>query len=186
MIKTREDLHRYLESDRIALGIKRSKPSVLGDRIWKYERLMRYTEYWLNNSHKSLIHRIIYMFYLYRWKQDSFKLGNEIPLNAIDEGLALWHGRNIIINSKCKIGKNFGISAGCVVGQAHGLVPTIGDNVSMTIGSKVLGGITICNNVTIGASALVLKSVTEEYVTLGGIPAKILSHQDSKEQLIKG
>lgn len=104
----------------------------------------------------------------------------------IGPGLCIWHGFNIIINPTASIGKNFGISANCNVGHAHNKVPTIGDNVTMSFGSKVLGGIHICNNVTIGAAALVLKDITTEYCTVGGIPAKILSIKDSSKPLIRG
>ena len=70
---------------------------------------------------------------------------------------------------------NFGISANCNVGHAHNNVPIIGDNVTMSLGSQVLGGIHICNNVTIGAKALVLTDIDTEYCTVGGVPAKILT-----------
>lgn len=187
MIVTREDLYEYLEADKRALKINLSRPRLFKDRIWKYERLLRFTEYYTNNINKSIFHRLLAYYYKYRWRKECFKLGNEIPLNVIGKGLVIWHGRNIIINKKAKIGENFGISAGCVVGQAHGLVPVIGNNVSLTIGSKVLGGISICDNVTVGASSLVLKSITEEYVTVGGIPAKILSRKDpNKGPIIRG
>ena len=56
----------------------------------------------------------------------------------------------------------------------------------MCLGSCVLGGIRICDNVTIGAKSLVLKDVTDEYVTVGGVPAKILKHHDKSKSLIKG
>ena len=65
-------------------------------------------------------------------------------------------------------------------------MPIIGDNVTMTFGSKVLGGIKICNNVTIGAGALVLKDITTEFCTVGGVPAKILSVKDKNEPLLRG
>lgn len=48
------------------------------------------------------------------------------------------------------------------------------------------GGVTVCNNVTIGASALVLKSITTEYCTVAGIPAKIISIKDPSKPLIRG
>ena len=49
--------------------------------------------------------------------------------------------------------------------------PTIGNNVMIGAGSKVLGPIRIGNNVKIGAGAVVLKNVPDN-VTVVGVPAK--------------
>ena len=113
------------------------------------------------------------------------RLNSEIPINTIEEGLAIWHGQCIIINSKAKIGKNFSISAHCCVGQAHGEFPILGDNIEMTIDSKILGGITIANNTTVGAGSIVLKDVLEEHTTLGGIPAKVISRKPNENMISK-
>lgn len=45
MIESKHMLRYYLECDKIALGIKRKRPHLLGDEIWKYERLMRMLDY---------------------------------------------------------------------------------------------------------------------------------------------
>lgn len=116
---------------------------------------------------------------------------SEIPINTIEEGLVICHGQNIIINPDAKIGKNFTISAQCCVGQAHLKVPVIGDNVEMTIASKILGGIVIAHDTTVGAGAIVVKSVEEPYTTIGGVPAKCISHNkntyvDWKKKRLQG
>ena len=54
--------------------------------------------------------------------------------------------------------------------------PVIGDNVIIGSGAKVLGGITIGHNVTIGANAVVTHSVPDN-VVVGGIPARILKQK---------
>ena len=51
--------------------------------------------------------------------------------------------------------------------------PTLGDNVMVGTGARVLGPISIGNNVKIGASAVVLKDV-QDNVTVVGIPAKVV------------
>ena len=38
MIKSAEDYNMYQEMDRIALGIDRKKPKLIGDEIWKFQR----------------------------------------------------------------------------------------------------------------------------------------------------
>lgn len=186
MIETYSELKYYLHCDKNALGIKKVFPSFFGDDIWKMEIHLRIAEYIYNTRGKNPFKKVISWYIRYRFKRRCAKRCCEIPLNCIGPGLCIWHGFNIIINSQARIGKNFGISANCNVGHAHNRVPSIGDNVTMTFGSKVLGGITICNNVTIGAGALVLKSINTEYSTWGGIPAKLLSRKESNIPLIRG
>jgi serine O-acetyltransferase len=55
--------------------------------------------------------------------------------------------------------------------------PTIGDNVTIGAGAKVLGGIVIGDNVTIGANAVVTKSLPDNVVA-AGVPAKIIRRID--------
>ena len=50
----------------------------------------------------------------------------------------------------------------------------IGNNVDMTIGSKIIGGVTIGSNVIVAPNSVVVKDVPDNAV-VSGIPAKILS-----------
>ena len=174
MIKTKEELRHYMECDKQALNISRERPKLIGDRIWKYERLCRKTEYYRNNRSKNFFCKLRGQLYMYYWKYISLKLGNEIPVNCIEEGLCIWHGQNIIINPNAKIGRWFSISTGCIVGYAHNEFPTIGDHVEMTVDSKILGEIKICDNVVIGAGAVVVKSIDTPFSSWG-VPAHVLS-----------
>lgn len=186
MINNIKDLKEYILADKKALGIKHRFPTFWGDHIWKMEIHLRLAEYFHNIKGSNLFLKALSKYCSYRFKVRCEKRCCEILLNVIGPGLCIWHGFNIIINSHAVIGNNFGISANCNVGHAHNLVPVIGDNVTMSFGSKVLGGITVCNNVTIGASALVIKSITTEYCTVAGIPAKIISIKDPSKPLIRG
>lgn len=186
MILSYKDLLYYLAEDKKALGITKSLPALFGDNIWKMEIELRIAEYIYNTKGRNPFKKILSRFIIYHFKHMCTRRCCEIPLNCIEQGLCIWHGFNIIINGKVKIGKYFGISANCNIGHAHNQVPTIGDNVTMSFGSQVLGGIHICNNVTIGAKALVLKDIDVEYSTWGGIPAKMLSVKDPNKPLIRG
>ena len=42
------------------------------------------------------------------------------------------------------------------------------------VGAKIIGGVTIADNIKIGAGAVVVSSFYEEGVTIGGVPAKII------------
>ena len=60
-------------------------------------------------------------------------------------------------------------------------IPIIGDNVNICKGSIIYGGITIGNNVVIGANAVVNKSVPDNAI-VAGVPAKVLRIKEvSKE-----
>lgn len=188
MIKTYSDLKYYLSEDRKALGVGKKWPALFGDEIWKIEIELRILEYIINTKNRTnnIFLKVLARMMSYHFKRRCAKRCCEIPVNCIGPGLCIWHGFNIIINPLVKIGRNFGISANCNVGHAKGKVPTIGDNVTMSFGSQVLGDVKICNNVTIGAKSLVLKSIEQEFCTVAGIPAKILSVKDPTKPLIRG
>ena len=99
------------------------------------------------------------------------------------EGLVLMHPIGVVINGGVKGGKNVVIESGVVIGTArHGFpveVPTIGNDVFIGAGAKILGGITIGNHVKIGANAVVLKDVPDG-VTVVGIPAKTVNINNLK------
>ena len=61
---------------------------------------------------------------------------------------------------------------------------TYGNNVYIGPGAKIIGSIKIGNNSVIGANAVVTNDVPEG-VTVGGIPARIISENDSSKHLIK-
>ena len=63
-----------------------------------------------------------------------------------------------------------------VAGGTNDFVPTIGNHVILGVGAVVLGGVTIADNVAIGANAVVNKSVEQSNVTVAGVPAKIVSN----------
>ena len=176
MIKTKDDLNYYLLCDKVARGETKARPSLIGDRLWKFQILYRKAEYHYNNREK-LWHKLAYVFTYWRFRRRRDRLCSELPLNVFAEGLVIWHGQNIIVNEHARVGRNFSISAGCCIGHVNGQTPVIGDNVEMTLGSRVLGGVTIANDVTIGAGALVLKDIDTPYTTWGGLPAKCISQK---------
>ncbi len=111
---------------------------------------------------------------------------SKVPYQAqIGKGTRLGYGGvGVIIHSKSIIGDK------CVVGQHVTIggnsrypgVPVIGDNVHISHGAIVFGGITIGNNVTIGANSVVNKPVPDNAV-VAGIPAKILRIKQAGELL---
>lgn len=63
------------------------------------------------------------------------------------------------------------------IGMNNGKRPILGDNVVVCCGAKVIGGITVGNNVMIGANAVVCKDVPDNCV-VAGVPAKIIKMKE--------
>lgn len=179
-ITNRRKLKYFLECDKKALKILDKRPSHLPfkHRIWKFERLLRRTEYWSNQ--KGIVSFLVFYLYFIRYKMFSHRVNVEIPINCIREGLVIWHLNGIIINSNSTIGKNFSISAFCVVGENKNKNPQIGNDVELMLGAKVLGA-SICNKVIIGASSLVIRDIVIEKSVFAGIPAKHISNNYNKK-----
>lgn len=96
---------------------------------------------------------------------------------TFQSGLVLLHPVGVVINSKVHGGKNVAIESGVVIGDEKGFAPTLGDNVFIGSGAKIIGNIRIGNDVKIGANAVVTKDVPNN-VTVVGIPAKIIKRGD--------
>ena len=86
--------------------------------------------------------------------------------------------RDTVIGKNCKIGSNVTIGGGSfginAKNKRRQWVPHIGDNVYISTGAKLLGGIRIGNNVVIGANALVNRDVSD-YSVMAGVPAKAIN-----------
>lgn len=106
------------------------------------------------------------------------KTGIEIhPGAVIGKNLFIDHGTGIVIGETTIIKDNVTIYHGVTLG-GRGLDkgkrhPTIGNNVIIGCGAKILGNINIGDNVKIGANAVVLKDVIDN-ATIVGIPGKIV------------
>ena len=97
------------------------------------------------------------------------------PESEIGPGLKIEHWGGVYI--KAKIGKNCRISQQVVIGHIGGFkgggVPTLGDNVYVGAGAKILGEVRVGSNVSIGANSVVLTDIPDNAVAVG-IPAKVV------------
>jgi serine O-acetyltransferase len=84
-------------------------------------------------------------------------------------------GIGIVIHKNAIIGNNCFISHQVTIGGKTGYskVPIIGDNVIIGSGAKIIGPVSIGNNVQIGANAVVVKDIPDNKIA-AGIPAKII------------
>ena len=182
MIKTKADLKYYLEQDRLNLHINKLKPSSY-DEVWKYEIILRKHEYYHNKEKKGLFGKLLLRHYSKKHHKWTMRYTTSIPINVCGPGLSIAHFGGIYVNSQAKVGKNFRIQTGVVVGGSSSTpdkYPIIGDNVYIGSGAKVLGGVTIANNVAIGANAVVVKDILEPKTTHAGVPSKKISDHTSE------
>lgn len=137
--------------------------------------------------HVLVYHRVSHFLYthklksLAKWNSQCarFLTGIEIhPGACIGKGLFIDHGMGIVIGETAIIGDNCTIYHNVTLGgrgHARGKKrhPTLGDNVLIGAGAKILGDVTIGNNASIGANAVVLCDVPAG-ATIVGVPGKIV------------
>ncbi|WP_305848820.1 serine O-acetyltransferase [Microcystis aeruginosa] len=97
---------------------------------------------------------------------------------SIGKGLFIQHGFSTIVMAD--LGDNCWINQQVTIGyKDKSGRPKIGNNVRITAGAKVLGNITIGDNVTVGANSVVVKDVPANCVVVG-IPARIIKRDGVK------
>lgn len=148
-------------------------------------------EVFLYPSFKAVLrHRLAHwmyqrrMFFLARWysQRTARKTGIEIhPGAQIGKGFFIDHGSGVIIGETTIIGDNVTLYQGVTLGgtgkeqgKRH---PTIGDNVMISAGAKVLGSFTVGENSKIGAGSVVLKEVPPNS-TVVGVPGRVVKRDN--------
>jgi len=172
------------------MGYIKEQIKVIKERDPAIESTM---EVLLYPSFKALIYyKIAHYFYLkqkyliarYLSEKAKRKTGIEIhPGATIGKGLFIDHGTGVIIGETAIIGDNVtmfhGVTlggTGKVKGKRH---PTIGNNVFIGCGAKILGNVTIGDHVKVGANAVILKDV-EANTTVVGVPGRIVKRNGKK------
>lgn len=125
-------------------------------------------------------------FFIARWiaVRATRKTGIEIhPGATIGKGLFIDHGLGVIIGETTIIGDNVTIYQGVTLGgtgkESGKRHPTIGDNVMISAGAKVLGSFKVGDDSKIGAGSVVLKEVPPNS-TVVGIPGKVVRRLNQK------
>lgn len=97
------------------------------------------------------------------------------PAARIGKGSHFVHHFNIVIGSTAVIGDNCTIFNGVTLGdngKDRNLCPTIGDNVLLSAGSKVVGPVSVGSNSIVGANSVVIRDVPENSLAVG-LPAVV-------------
>lgn len=163
----KKDLYAVFERDPAASG--------------KFEVFLTYPGF-----HALLLHRVAH----WLWKRDvpvlprvishfsRFLTGIEIhPGARIGSYFFIDHGMGVVIGETTVIGNNVTLFQGVTLGgtgkekgKRH---PTLGNNIVVGVGAKVLGNIVIGDNVKIGANSVVLESVPPDS-TVVGVPGRVV------------
>ena len=88
-------------------------------------------------------------------------------------GLVILHSVGVIVNTSVRAGGNVILEGSVTLGAEKKQSPTLGDNVFIGGGAKVIGGVRLGNRARIGANAVVISDVPDG-ATAVGIPAKVV------------
>lgn len=145
-----------------------------------------------NGFHATLFYRIAHWLYIHRLhflarllsQFAKFLTGVEIhPAAKIGRRLVIDHGTGIVIGATAEIGDDCllyqGVTLGGTgkdVGKRH---PTLGNNIMVGCGAKILGPFKVGDNARIAANSVVLREVPEN-ATVVGVPGRIVKISGEK------
>ncbi len=142
--------------------------------------------------HAQVVYRIAHVLWQWRvpvvprWLSQlgRFWTGIEIhPGAVIGRNLFIDHGMGVVIGETAIIGDNVLLYQGVTLGgtgkETGKRHPTVGNNVVIGAGAKVLGNIVVGDNSYVGANAVVIKAVPAN-ATVVGIPARITRQEGRK------
>src|SRR5229473_6567097 len=135
--------------------------------------------------HALAFHRIAHAIWRRGWRIPArflsqvarFLTGIEIhPAAKIGSGLFIDHGMGVVIGETAEVGENVTLLQGVTLGgtslKREKRHPTLGDNVVVGAGAKVIGGFTIGSGSRIGAGSVVVREVPSNSVVVG-VPGRV-------------
>ena len=135
---------------------------------------------WRYTVRPTLLRKLLSLLYKILYKFVQIVTGIELPCEVpIGSNFRIDHFGGIVISGYAEFGNNCRIRNGVVVGlknPENPCAPKIGNDVDIGAGAKLLGPIVIGNNVSIGANAVVTKSIPDNSIAVG-VPAIIKPKQ---------
>lgn len=184
MITSRKELKNILEYEKkqywkegseanyqYFLAIIKDHPNY---RVWKYNICLRKAGYYYFKRKKNIFYSMMYFWFCRKKNRLGRKLGIELNERTFGKGLIIYHTQGTVVNGLAVVGENCHLHGNNCIGT-NGKTkecPIIGNNVTLGVGAKVLGGVYIADNIKIGAGAVVINSFKEPGITIGGVPAK--------------
>lgn len=145
--------------------------------IGKYVILCRKAGYYTNNR-KGLWNWVLCVYYTRKKNKMGQKVNIEFGPNEFGRRLRIYHG-NVVVNGYCHIGDDCSLyGSNCIGNKGVGYdlkdVPQIGNNVSIGVGTKVIGNIKINDGISISSVSLVNKNLEESNSLYAGIPVRFI------------
>ena len=93
-----------------------------------------------------------------------------------ETGSGLKYRKTVVVNEDARIGEDCCITGNFCAGNtgAGTKSPVLGKGITAGWGSSVIGGVRVADGVTIGAGCVVVCDVTQEGVSVAGVPGKVL------------
>jgi len=176
MITTRKELDYYIAEDarvnNITNCIRYYIMLLYGNvhaHTFRYLKSLRKYEYYYNKNS--------FLKYWYRFYNRRLGLRYRMAMfiNTIGPGLSLPHIEGGVVLNCSSMGSNCTVNIDVLCGNKNELdnIPSIGDNVNLCPGCKVIGKVRVGNNVTIAPNAVVVKDVPDNAI-VAGVPAQII------------
>lgn len=164
-----------IKNDWLANGRDWTKPGFRALAVYRYG-------VWCARIERRLLRGPLMLIYRFLFRRIRNGYGIELPHSVkVGHGVVIEHQSAIVIHGNSIIGDACIIRQGVTLGNRYMdrpyEAPILGDRVNIGAGAKLLGGIKIGADATIGANAVVLKDVTAGD-TVVGIPAKSIRRSD--------
>lgn len=185
MIQSRKDLKYYLSEDRRVMGggnlFRLTITWLLGaehSRMMLYLWVLRHLEFYTNVKVPIIGHIMKLFFYIWHRRQ-CLKYGVYIKPNLCGFGLRIVHIGGIHLNA-LKVGNYCTVTQGVILGSKgdNSNRPIVGDNVELTIGSKIIGKVVVGNNSVVCPNSVVIKDVPDNCI-VSGVPINIVKQRKS-------
>jgi serine O-acetyltransferase len=161
----------YADLDRWGLVYRFGQPRNLMERIFLFAHLMT----WMSEYRNVFYLRVGIpgkLLSIFCRPKSSLYLGG-MRNRVVGPGFFILHGDCTFVSAN-KIGENCWINQQVVIGYTNDTdIPSIGNNVTIHAGAKVLGKVRVGDNATIGANSVVIQDVPPN-VTVMGVPARIV------------
>lgn len=140
---------------------------------------------WRYGVRPAMVRKPLSLLYKIAYKFVQILTGIDLPCEVeVGRNFVIDHFGGIIVSGYAKFGDNCRLRHDVCIGLRHTdepVAPVIGSNVDIGAGAKILGSITIGDNVLIGANAVVITDVPSNSIAVG-VPAKIQPRVPREQQ----